>query len=185
MHKYPFIILFIIIIGAAYLVLFANSSSPPAQNVEDQAFSQPSITPKQTDYTASFLIFTNGTKRIFTASMYHNLSTDSYIQNPNPAIIHVKSSNITWKDFFSTLPMGLSSTCLTTGTGQAFCDGQGGELRFFVNGEEMPEALKAVIQPKDKLLITFGNAVDSVIQQQYDQIPDPITFASPTLQAEE
>ncbi|HRN96423.1 MAG TPA: hypothetical protein PLD54_03180, partial [Candidatus Levybacteria bacterium] len=105
-------------------------------------------------------------------------------------IIHVKKEGILWNDFFSTLPMGLSATCLTTGTGQTFCSGNttasnSGKLQFILNGTENAVALDQIIQPGDKLLITFGNSTNTQIQQQYNQIPNPIASPSAQVQTEE
>jgi len=98
---------------------------------------------------------TKGTKRIFTSSMYHNLSPDVYITADNPSVIHVKKSGITWRDFFETLPMTLSEDCLVTGTKQTFCTGEDGVLRFFINGEENRNALNLKIESGDSLKVDY------------------------------
>ncbi len=186
MHKYPFIILFIIILVAVYSVLFAGNDNLSSQNENNAPLPQSNEQQKNTDFTAAFLIFTHGLKRDFSASMYHNLSESVYITNQNPAIVHVKSPPVTWQDFFSTLPMGISPTCLTTGTGQLYCDGDNGMLRFFINGKEDPHVLESVINPMDKLLITFGNSTIATIEAQLLQIPDPSASSSAVnLQEEE
>lgn len=182
MHKYPFIILLVIIIGSVYLVLFANTPPTPSQVHKELTNPQDITPPTPSNFTASFLIFTHGLKRNFTAEMYHNLSDEVYIAKENPAIIHVNAPNITWRNFFSTLPMGLSDTCLTTGTGQTFCDGTNGSLRFFINGEETPAVLEHKILPYDKLLITFGNSTMATISAQISQIPDPTASDSASIQ---
>ena len=69
-------------------------------NQEDQLSKTSQIVNKK----ASFAIFTNGTFRLFTAAMYHNLSEDVFIQADNPNIVHVKKTGITWDVFFKTLP---------------------------------------------------------------------------------
>ena len=87
----------------------------------------PTQTPKATpiyekvDYIGAFAIFTNGTFRVFTAAMYHNLSEDVFVQADNPNIVRVKKSGTTWDDFFKTLPFKLTKECLTTGTKETFC----------------------------------------------------------------
>lgn len=130
-------------------------------------------TPQQAvEKSASFVIFTNGTLRIFTAPMYHNLSTDVYIQVENPNIIQVKKEGITWDDFFKTLPIKLDQECLTTGTKQTFCTGENGTLKFYLNGEKTDDALTKEIKQGDKLLVSFGPTDDPQIKNQLTQIPD-------------
>lgn len=124
-------------------------------------------------YTASFAIFTNGTFRIFSASMYHNLSSEVFIEAKNPNIVNVTKKGITWNDFFSTLPMKLTKQCLTTGTGQTFCTNNQGELKFYINARKDDEALNKIIQPGDKLLVSYGTESDEELDSQFAQIPNP------------
>jgi hypothetical protein len=111
--------------------------------------------PKPANFNASFEIYTNGTKRIFTDTKYHNLSKNVYISSPNPGIIYVKGEGVTWTDFFSTLPMKVAKDCLTTGTGQVFCTNETKTLKFFVNGSEDPDALDRKINPNDNLVVKY------------------------------
>jgi len=116
----------------------------------------PTMTPEPTDFTASFEIYTNGTKRIFTAAMYHNQSPDVFIQSQNPSIVYVTKTGITWAAFFETLPFSLTKQCLITGTKQTFCTSETKKLRFFLNNIETPDALEVKIQPGDELRVTYG-----------------------------
>lgn len=115
-----------------------------------------SPTPTPFDARASFVIYTNGTLRIFTDPRYHNLSEDVYLEADDPGIVHVKKPDITWADFFETLPMKLTAECLATGTGQRFCTDENRKLKFYLNGELRPDALDETIQDGDELLVSFG-----------------------------
>ncbi len=132
--------------------------------------SQLSSTPQIVDKQASFAIFTNGTLRVFTAAMYHNLSTEVYIAANNPNQIQIKKAGVNWNDFFSTLPFKLTHECLTTGTGQTFCNGSNGTLKFYINGILSDDALNRQINQGDKMLITYGNESEVQIQQQRDTL---------------
>ncbi len=167
-HSWLFILLFIIIIGVIFGA-FANPFVNSNQNQIPQAQTLPTSQP--TNHTASFAIFTNGVFRVFTAPMYHNLSPEVFIENPSPNIIYVKKSNVTYNDFFNTLPFKLTRECITTGTGEKYCTGEKNKLRFFINGAENPNALDLIIQPNDRLLITFGNLTDAQIKSQEAKIP--------------
>jgi len=124
------------------------------------------------DKKASFAIFTNGTFRVFTASMYHNQSVDVFIKADNPNVVLVKKENLTWDDFFNTLPFKLTNECLTTGTGETFCTNEESSLKFYINGSENPNALNQIIDPGDKLLVSFGDDSDSEIESQQLRIPE-------------
>ena len=133
----------------------------------------PSETYFSVDKKASFVIFTNGTLRNFSDSMYHNLSTDVYIDSSIPNIIHVKKEGITYDDFFKTLPMKLTGQCLITGTGQTFCTSDEETLKFYLNTHPNSNLLDQQIQGGDRVLITFGPADDPDISLQLQQIPNP------------
>ena len=119
---------------------------------------------------ASFAIFTNGTLRVFTASMYHNLSKDVYIEGDNPTEVIITKEGITWDDFFSTLPLKLTSECLTAGTGETYCTNESKSLKFYINGERKDNILEVVINEGDRLLISFGDDNQEVIDQQLQQV---------------
>ncbi|OGK14401.1 hypothetical protein A3A93_00440 [Candidatus Roizmanbacteria bacterium RIFCSPLOWO2_01_FULL_38_12] len=134
-----------------------NQNSPVGQANTSKNTPASIKTPKINDFTASFEIFTNGTRRIFTAAMYHNQSSDVFIQNSDPSIIYVKKAGITWADFFDTLPFSINKTCLVTGTKETYCSNGNKKLRFIINGLEMPNALDLKIQQGDVLRVTYGN----------------------------
>lgn len=106
-------------------------------------------------FEASFEIYTNSTKRIFTAAMYHNQSEDVYLEAGDPSIVHVNNPEITWQEFFDTLPFQIDEECLTTGTAQTFCTDKDGTLKFFLNGDENPNALSLPIEPDAELVVRY------------------------------
>lgn len=169
------IILFLIGFGIIAIViysLFSVKNKPVNSTIPTQT-QMPILTntPKNVDYTAGFAIFTNGAFRVFTATMYHNLSKDVFIKADNPNKVYVKKEGVTWDGFFKTLPMRLTKDCLTTGTKQAFCTDNNGKLRFYLNGKEDKEALDKAIANGDRLLISFGNENEDQIQKQLQQVP--------------
>lgn len=165
-------VLLVLGLGAWYILISSKSQTPQSTSTAPGQVSEQTIDSQATvDYSASFAIFTNGTFRIFTDAMYHNLSSDVYIESTNPNTVNVKKERITWDDFFKTLPFKLTKECLTTGTGQTFCTGNGGTLRFYLNGIESQNALDQIINSDDKLLVTFGNETEEQIQKQIEQIP--------------
>lgn len=133
-----------------------TTTQPLTESQPTQTVSSATAPPTPTNFTATFSIFTNGTKRIFTAAMYHNQSDVVYIQNPDPSIIHVTKSGTTWNDFFKTLPFSLTKDCLVTGTKQTFCSNETQKLRFYINNSEQPNALDLEIQPNDELRVVYG-----------------------------
>ena len=143
-----FIAIVLVISG---LVLFSKPQTPKT------LVSTPSPTPQmqKVNIKASFTIITGNITRSFSAEKYHNQSSDVYIENPDPSIVHVTKSGITWNDFFKTLPMKLTKDCLTTGDGQTLCNGKNATLKFYLNNIETPDLLDQEIKNGDKALIEF------------------------------
>lgn len=146
------VLLFLLVIAGAvgFLIFQGKSSTPTLVSSPQEAEEALPVS-----FEASFEIYTYGTKRIFSDSKYHNKSGDVYLEASDPSIIHVRSAKITWGDFFETLPMKLTKDCITTGTGQSFCESGGGKLGFFINDEHVQDALGAEIKPSDRLLVTY------------------------------
>lgn len=146
----------IIVAIAAYF--YRNTSSistttSPIKTYEKAQENISNINQKVNGFTAKFEIYTLGTKRVFTSLMYHNLSSDVYISEPDPSIIHVKESGVTWDDFFKTLPFSLTKECLVTGDKQTFCTNKNQILKFILNGIEDPDALDKEIKEGDILRV--------------------------------
>jgi len=122
---------------------------------------------------ATFVIFTNGTKRNFSDSMYHNLSSEVFIRAANPEIIKISKEGITWEDFFKSLPMKLASDCLETGAGEKYCSEGTNILKFYLNGEKVNDLLSREISDGDQLLVSYGSETDDQIQLQLSQLAKP------------
>jgi hypothetical protein len=158
--------------GLAYVSLYKKP--PPEAPKTETIIAEPTLEstrPLVVDHKAAFAIFTNGLFRDFSAVMYHNLSPEVFIETGSPNVVQVKKSNVTWNDFFSTLPFALNNECLVTGTGETYCDGEGGSLRFYLNGELAPDALDMRIRNGDRLLVSFGSESSEEISEQFERIP--------------
>lgn len=136
-------------------VLFTNRANLP-QNMDLPIPTPTPITQdEKVDIHASFTIITGNITRSFKAEKYHNQSPNVYIENPDPTVVHVTKSGITWDDFFKTLPTKLTVDCLITGDGETLCDEKDGTLKFYLNEIENPDLLDKEIKEGDKILIKF------------------------------
>jgi hypothetical protein len=156
--KYILIFIALFLLGGIFLIISKNQeqSSLPQNNFQ---IPTPQEEIASLPYTASFSITTQGTKRIFTDTKYHQQSTEVFISSNDPSKVTVTKNNITWQNFFDTLPspMKLTPDCLTTGTGQVFCSNNTSQLYFTINGVSDPNALEKIIQPNDILDITYSD----------------------------
>jgi hypothetical protein len=160
----------LVVLGGWYF-LFGRADREPMTSLLEADQTEPTFQAEAVDFEASFIIFTNGTLRTFSASMYHQLSDDVYLTAANPNLVQVKKPDVTWADFFATLPLKLTKDCLTTGTGQTFCTNSQQTLKFYLNNEFDPHLLEKVIQPGDQLLISYGDETPAEIADQLQLVP--------------
>lgn len=144
-------IMIFLFFGSIFFVYRGNKAVAPTPSPSPN-----SIPELEVDRKASFAIFTNGVFRDFSNNRYHNLDKNVFISSDAPNIVKVKRSGVTWNDFFKTLPMEITNDCLTTGTGQQFCNQGNQSLKFYLNGIKEENLLSGEIQDGDRALISFG-----------------------------
>ena len=166
MSKFVFIGLtsLVFISGLAFFFATSDKPLPILKSSENQNTSAEE--PADGEIRAKFLIYTNGTRRDFCDSRYHNLSNEVFISPDKPSEVVVLKEKTTWNDFFMTLPMKITKECLTTGTGQVFCSNETKSLKFYINDILSPGALTREIEDRDRLLISFGSEVEDKIELQ-------------------
>lgn len=163
-------IAFLIAIVLLLIKVSNINQTQPAKNSVSPTPTPILIAQKTVDYKARFAIYTNGLKRTFTASMYHNLSKDVYIEASDPTIVHVKKDGIRWMDFFLTLPFKLDKDCLTTGTNETFCATKNATLKFYLNGVRNDSLLFTPIKNGDIALISYGTENEAQIKSQLNSL---------------
>jgi hypothetical protein len=160
MKKITISLIIVLVLTVGYILIFGLKPDKQTPNNQTAVLS-PSLLPtgtqpvETTSYKADFEIYTNGIRRIFTDSKYHNLSKDLYITADKPDTIIINKKGLTWSDFFETLPMQLTPDCLTTGTGQTFCSNENHKLKFFLNDKETPDALSLLIEKDSALVVKY------------------------------
>ena len=151
----------ILIIIAAFVAIISATiylNKPQTPQITSQTPTPTPFSEEKVNIKATFTIMTGNITRNFLAEKYHNLSPDVYITADEPTIIHVKKTEITWDDFFKTLPMKLTKECLITGDGETFCDRKDGTLKFYLNDIESSDFLNKEIKDGDKALIRFTSS---------------------------
>ena len=140
-------------------------------------------------YHADFQVYINGQKELFdNFSYYEEISACSvdYRGNPAsrvhmhdhvPAVIHVHDQAVTWGHFMSNLGFQLSNRVLETRQ-DVYIDGDGGRLRFILNGQPANYVANRIIESEDVLLIDFGSDGAAALAERYDNIPHQASAAN-------
>lgn len=156
------ILILILSIASFFLMNNAKEKVTLMKKTSIQPSKTSSMTESFTPFTATFSIYTNSVKRDFSSQKYHNRSDAVYITAENPEIVHVTKENITWQDFFDSLPspMKVSSSCLTTGTGQNLCTNMKSKLSFYRNNKNVSFLLAEEIKPNDIISIRYESQTE-------------------------
>ncbi|MYB39883.1 hypothetical protein F4X86_01130 [Candidatus Saccharibacteria bacterium] len=85
-------------------------------------------------------------------------------------VIHVHDRASTYGHLMANLGFSLSGSVLQTRQ-EVYVDGQGGQLRFILNGEEAYDVANRTIGDQDVLLIDFSNDGIDELHRRYAAIP--------------
>ena len=172
----PFVILIFVVIGGILIWQANQKDKTESKPLTQEQRMESASNIGEVHLHASFLIFTNGTKRVFTDTKYHQRDTRAHLHTSTPSVIHVNLLPVTWQEFFDSLPspMKVETNCFTTGTNQKFCTEGNTTLKFFLNGQLLdPTILASTINDGDMFLISFGAENENQLQNQLNQLPNP------------
>lgn len=122
---------------------------------------------------ASFMVYLEGGNLNLSPTKYpHYSKANEYIFLENdPKIIHRFATGATLGIFFESLGMKFNSTCFILPEpldGKTdYCESGDKTLKFYVNKQLNFEYEKYVIKQKDKILISYGNETEDIIDRQH------------------
>ena len=88
------------------------------------------------------------------------------------SVLHLHAKNTPMWVFFKSIGMNLASDSLTQADGKILKNENGNSLKFYLNGKKVDELTEYVIQPLDKLLISYGPENDPNIDRQIASVTD-------------
>lgn len=140
---------------------------------------------------ADFKLFLNGTEFNFSQSQYMSeepphtssgnvngtsqqrmLSNFVHLHGLDGGVVHKHIRGVTMGLFFKSLGMVFNSTCLATGDGRQYCDGQGGKLAMIVNGRQANEFGNYEFHDLDRILVSFGSGDEAELQREHASVSD-------------
>lgn len=133
-------------------------------------------------YHANFAVFVNGERLKFEGpTFYEEITACSDDQSSDPKtrahmhsnvsyLVHVHDDLVTWGNFFANLRYGVSDKALTLDD-VVLVDGQNNnQLSFVLNGQQIDSVANKVINSEDRLLISYGQADSSQLNDQFNQV---------------
>jgi hypothetical protein len=140
--------------------------------------------PEVVHYHANFAVYVNGVKEQFKALKYYEETevtacTLEPVDSPKERahmhgnvndVVHVEDHLVTWSHFMQNLGWSLGDDYLKTADA-IYPVSEQKKLVFILNGKPVENIADQIIQDKDKLLISYGTATSSQLQEQYKSIP--------------
>lgn len=132
-------------------------------------------------YHANFALYVNGVKDDFKAFTFYEEETACasdhevhpqtrvHMHDQENSVVHVHSQGATWEHFFANLGYTLGDEVLATND-STFVDGQGGSLRFILNGKSVDTIANSIVGNEDTLMIDFGSDDSAVLNSRYKKI---------------
>ncbi len=108
----------------------------------------------------------------YQSSAGHELDPYVHLHDGNGDVVHVHRKGETLGDFFKSVGMSLTSTCLTNDTGQKSCNTGSATLKLFVNGRPNTQFEAYVPQDLDRILLSFGSESETALQAQIASVAD-------------
>ena len=115
---------------------------------------------------AGILVKIFGDSFDFAAPAYQIKSSWIHFEGRDGSTVHKHATGVTLGYLFESLALGLDDQCFQFQDGRNVCTNDDYELRFFVNGEELPDIRDLEIVEDDKILITYGAETPEEIESQ-------------------
>jgi hypothetical protein len=142
--------------------------------------------PEHVHYHANFAVYLNGNREQFKAAKYYEevavCSVDK-IQTPQQrshmhdnvnSVVHVHDHTVTWGQFFENLGWVIGSDFIVKDDGTKYIANGDSKLHILINDQDytdLTSITNRVIQSRDRLLISFGNIDNPMLQQEYKSVP--------------
>lgn len=126
---------------------------------------------------ADFKVYIDGNSVNFSKPEYMVRAKHVHVEDMDGDVIHVHATGVTIGEFFNTLGMKFTNSCLKI-EGLQYCSSGEKTLKFYVNGEPNSEYDNYLMGDLDKILISYGNEPPDKIKQQLASITDKAKEAS-------
>ena len=136
-------------------------------------------------YHANFAVFLNG-ERLDLSAMHYMQDVAACQANPDVMlpverahmhegihdVVHVHHEGATWGHFFQNIGLALGDDFFISDRGDRYFAEGDRQLKFVLDGLQVPSAFNRVIESEDRLLISFGSeSFDEILETQFAEIP--------------
>jgi hypothetical protein len=105
---------------------------------------------------AALLVKIFGDTFDFSSPAYQIKSSWIHFEGRDGTTIHKHATGVDLGYLFETLAIGLDDQCYVFSDGKQFCSSEDYQLKFFINGEQVPDIREYEIMEDDRVLIVYG-----------------------------
>ena len=105
---------------------------------------------------AALLVKIFGDTFDFSSPAYQIKSSWIHFEGRDGTTIHKHATGVDLGYLFETLAIGLDDQCYVFSDGKQFCSNEDYQLKFFINGEQVPDIRDYNIMEDDRVLIVYG-----------------------------
>lgn len=134
---------------------------------------------------ADFKMYIDDTPMRFTDAKYqsaegHTLDASQHFHDDSDTVIHRHADGVTLVQFFASLGVTITDTCLILEDGIAHCTDKDNVLTLFVNNNPIPIITKYSTNEKDRILLYYGNPKNPRLPEYIASITDESCLYSHT-----
>jgi hypothetical protein len=119
---------------------------------------------------AAFAIKINGKQIDFSQPKYQLQSRLIHVEGGDGTTLHRHATGVPFDEFLKSVNMNIKNGCFILDDGKQYCNNKENKLRFFLNGNETDSINSYVINPNDRILVTYGNENADQINQELDAL---------------
>ena len=123
---------------------------------------------------SSMLVRIFGDKFDFSLPNYQIKSSWIHFENQDGDTVHRHASGVELEFLFNSLGIGLDEDCFEFPDGRQFCTNEDYSLKYFINHKQVNDIRDYVVMEEDRILISYGNDDNSVIEQQLAELDSQI-----------
>ena len=163
-------VLFVAAAAVAGIVFFAASAAPKGLSGLGP--------PGSTHIHQDFKLYLDGRELDFSQQRYQLRSRHVHVEGGDGDVIHVHATGATLGFFLDTLGFQFNSSCIVADDSARYCNSGSSTLKLYVNGRPSAEFGGYVLQPNDKILISYGSESGEEIGRQLLSVTDKASITT-------